>query len=92
MDAHSDLFLIKRGAGDTRWPLLFTLIGFLAIRIPATYLLGFQQLYLPGVDLFVAGLGAGVLGAWYAMAIDLCVRAVLGLYRFLHGGWKRLEV
>ena len=26
-----------RGAGDTRWPLLFTLIGFLAVRIPATY-------------------------------------------------------
>ena len=26
-----------RGAGDTRWPLLFTLIGFLVVRIPATY-------------------------------------------------------
>ncbi len=27
-----------RGAGDTRWPLLITLIGFLGVRIPARWL------------------------------------------------------
>lgn len=30
-----------RGAGDTRWPLLFTFIGFLGVRIPLAYLLGY---------------------------------------------------
>jgi Na+-driven multidrug efflux pump len=34
----------------------------------------------------------GVSGAWYAMAADLAVRAALILYRFSHGGWKRIEV
>ena len=28
----------------------------------------------------------------YAMVADLCLRAVLILYRFNHGGWKRIKV
>ena len=68
-----------RGAGDTRWPLLFTLIGFLGIRIPLTYL---------AIDVFQWG----VLGAWYAMLIDLVVRCLMVVYRFYHGGWKSIQV
>jgi len=68
-----------RGAGDTRWPLLFTLIGFLAVRIPATYAL--TEWWTLGVQ-----------GAWYAMAIDIVVRCLLVMYRFWHGGWSRVEV
>lgn len=68
-----------RGAGDTRWPFLFTLIGMLGVRIPLTYLL-------------TEHFGWGVKGAWYAMACDLFVRAGLVAYRFQHGGWKRVKV
>jgi len=81
-----------RGAGDTRWPLLFTLIGFLAIRIPGAYWLSFSWIHIPGTNFIIEGFCLGVLGAWYAMIIDLYARAAMVLYRFLHGGWKRVKV
>ncbi len=31
-----------RGSGDTRWPLLFTLIGFFGVRFPVAWLLAFH--------------------------------------------------
>ena len=68
-----------RGAGDTRWPLAFTFIGFVGVRIPAAYFLAHT-------------LGWGVEGAWYAMVADVLVRTGLIMYRFNHGGWKRIEV
>ncbi|HEY1068742.1 MAG TPA: MATE family efflux transporter, partial [Pirellulales bacterium] len=68
-----------RGAGDTRWPLAINLFGFLTIRIPLAYLLAYS-------------FGLGVVGAWYAMVIDLNVRCVLNIWRFWNGGWKTVEV
>jgi putative MATE family efflux protein len=68
-----------RGAGDTRWPLVFSLLGMLGVRIPAAYFLAH-------------GAGLGVEGAWYAMVADLYVRCFLVLLRFRHGGWQRIEV
>jgi putative MATE family efflux protein len=65
-----------RGAGDTRWPLVFSFIGFLGVRMPLALL-------------FTRVLDWGVVGAWYAMAIDLTVRALLVVWRFCHGGWQR---
>ena len=68
-----------RGAGDTRWPLLFSLIGYLGLRIPLAYLL-------------TQGMPFGVQGAWWAMVIDLMVRCLLVSARFFHGGWKHVRV
>ena len=68
-----------RGAGDTRWPLAFTFIGFVGVRLPAAYLLAIAW-------------GWGIKGAWYAMVADVLVRCALVSYRFAHGGWKRTEV
>jgi putative MATE family efflux protein len=68
-----------RGAGDTRWPLVFSLIGYLGIRIPLAYL-------------FTGPLGYGVEGAWYAMVIDLGVRSLLVGIRFAQGDWQRTAV
>jgi len=68
-----------RGAGDTRWPLAFSLFGMLVVRIPLAYWL------TQSFDL-------GVAGAWYAMAADIYVRCLLVVCRFMHGGWKRVEV
>ncbi len=81
-----------RGAGDTRWPLLFSLIGFLGVRIPLTYWLTQDVFYVPLAGVTVSGWGLGVLGAWYAMSADLHVRAVLTTGRFLHGGWKHVKI
>jgi len=68
-----------RGAGDTRWPLLITLIGFLGVRMPLAYWLCFT-------------LGWGVSGAWYAMTTDLALRCGLIVARFCQGGWQKLDV
>ncbi len=68
-----------RGAGDTRWPLLFTLIGLLGVRIPFAYWLAAESMF-------------GIEGAWYAMVADVWVRCLLIGYRFVHGGWKMIEV
>lgn len=81
-----------RGAGDTRWPLLFSLVGFVGVRIPATYWLAFPGFEFGPWQWTVAGWGLGVAGAWYAMTADLSVRAVLVVYRFWHGGWQRVRV
>jgi putative MATE family efflux protein len=68
-----------RGAGDTRWPLLFTLIGFVGVRLPLAWLFVYQwQL--------------GVEGAWYAMVTDVLVRCALISARFWFGGWQRVRV
>jgi len=68
-----------RGAGDTRWPLAVTLIGFIGVRIPLAHWLMFVQ-------------AEGVKGAWHAMAVDLFVRCALITLRFVHGGWQRTQV
>lgn len=72
-----------RGAGDTRWPWLIVVLGYLLVRIPLTYWFTAKG---------ALGLGWGLYGAWLAMFADLCVRAVLMAARFLHGGWRRAEV
>jgi Na+-driven multidrug efflux pump len=81
-----------RGAGDTRWPLAFTFLGFLGVRIPLAYFLAWDSVPLPIVHFVLNGYGLGVIGAWYAMTADVIVRSLLVLTRFLHGGWKRVRV
>ncbi len=81
-----------RGAGDTRWPLLFTFIGFLLVRIPLAYLLAWDQVTLPGTGIVLPGMGLGVVGAWFAMLADVCLRSVLVGWRFAHGGWQHIDV
>ena len=68
-----------RGAGDTRWPLAFTFIGFLGVRIPLAYVL-------------IHVCGYGIRAAWYALTVDVIIRCVLIVIRFFQGGWKRIEV
>ena len=72
------------GAGDTRWPWLITMTGYLLVRIPLTY-----GLISPQGN---GGWELGLRGAWLAMFVDLYVRAVLVAGRFLHGGWIRTRV
>ncbi|HMO92055.1 MAG TPA: MATE family efflux transporter [Pirellulaceae bacterium] len=78
-----------RGAGDTAWPMMFTLVGFLAIRIPLAAFLAYATFTLPVLGWEITGLGWGVQGAWYAMVCDLLVRSCLAVARFRQGGWQR---
>ena len=80
-----------RGAGDTRFPLLFTWTGFFLVRIPCAYFFSFAELDVPLLG-NVPGLDLGLLGAWLAMFADLVVRGVFFLHRFAGGRWQRIEV
>jgi putative MATE family efflux protein len=81
-----------RGAGDTRWPLAITLLGFIAIRVPLALYFVDSEFTIPLLGYSLHGLGLGVVGAWYAAIADVTVRAVLLTWRFFHGGWQRIEV
>ncbi len=81
-----------RGAGDTRWPLLFTVASMGLIRLPLAAFLAQESVTIPLLGATFAGAGLGAVGAWYGAVTDLTMRAVLMAGRFLQGGWKRVEV
>lgn len=80
-----------RGAGDTRFPVLITWVGFFLVRIPLAYLLA-----LPTVDCgplgTLPGANLGLFGAWLAMFADICVRGLIFVARFASGRWKLMRV
>lgn len=81
-----------RGAGDTAWPLAFTFIGLVCVRIPGACLLAWDEVPLPLLEVSIPGFGLGVAGAWWAMVADVVLRSLLAAGRFAHGGWKRVKV
>lgn len=82
-----------RGAGDTVWPLVFTVFGFFALRIPLAAVFSFETLpWLQNLGLDQIAMGWGIAGAWYAMIIDVVVRAIFALVRFVQGGWKKIRL
>jgi putative MATE family efflux protein len=68
-----------RGAGDTRFPLVATIVNWLVVRLPLAYVLAFP-------------LGLGLTGVWTAIAADYFVRAGLLAWRFNSGAWQRVRV
>ena len=55
-------------------------------------LLAWDAVPIPLTDLVLPGFGLGVFGAWYAMVADVLLRSLLVVFRFLHGGWRRVAV
>jgi Na+-driven multidrug efflux pump len=80
-----------RGAGDTRWPLVFTAGGFFAVRLPLTFLFCQPDVRLPWGQV-ISGLDLGLYGCWMAMQADLWFRGVLFFWRFLAGRWQQTRV
>ena len=68
-----------RGAGDTRWPMLATGGSIWLVRLPLAYLLALV-------------LDWGLVGAWSALILDLCLRGLLNYLRFRSGRWKLVKV
>lgn len=68
-----------RGAGDTRYPMLFTILGTLMIRVPVAYICGIV-------------FKGGLIGAWTGMMVDVTFRCVLASLRYYRGEWTRLKV
>jgi putative MATE family efflux protein len=68
-----------RGAGDTLWPLVSSLIGMIVARVSLA-------------ALFVLAFHWGLGGAWLAALIDQLIRAVLIYFRFRTGKWKEIAI
>lgn len=68
-----------RGAGDTVWPLIATVVGVLLIRIQLAMLL-------------VNRMGMGLAGAWIAVLVDQLIRWALIFVRFRSGRWKTIRI
>jgi Na+-driven multidrug efflux pump len=68
-----------RGAGDTRFPLVATMVNWFVVRLPLAYVLAFP-------------LGLGLAGVWAGIAADYFVRAGLLAWRFNSGAWQRVRV
>jgi len=68
-----------RGAGDTRYPLVVSLVNWFLVRLPLAYLFAFV-------------LGLGLTGIWLGVTIDYFVRAALLALRFRSGVWARVKV
>jgi len=81
-----------RGAGDTRWPLALNLLGVVFFRVPVAYYLTRSEISVPLLGWTIHGANLGVVGAWYAMVLDIVVRCILLMLRFRHDAWQRIEV
>lgn len=68
-----------RGAGDTRWAMAINWFSTFALRVPFCYLIGYV-------------FDHGLVGVWLVLCGEIVARSLLLLARFLHGGWKRIEV
>ena len=68
-----------RGAGDTRFVAVISLISVTFVRPFSSWLLCYP-------------LGWGLYGAWIGLAIDQIVRFALSRYRFGSGKWTKIEI
>jgi len=68
-----------RGAGDTRFTMLLSLIGFWGMRLPFALLAVFVFDW-------------GIIGFWALATLAFYIRAGLVLGRFRNGKWKKLKV
>jgi Na+-driven multidrug efflux pump len=68
-----------RGAGDTRWPMVVSILLSWFVFVPSIFLLG-----------GVAGLG--VYGAWCGATFYILLLAALMYGRFRRGKWKTMKI
>ncbi len=68
-----------RGVGDTKWTLLITTLSSYGVRLPLVFVLG-------------VSLDFGLKGVWFGLCGEFIARAAMFSARFLHGGWKSLDV
>lgn len=68
-----------QGAGDTKFPMYSSLIGIWGIRVLGVYILCIR-------------LGFGLVGVWISYTIDITIRGIILMTRFLKGKWKKINI
>lgn len=67
-----------RGAGNTRWLMMLTIVGVLALEILGAWVLGLW-------------FGLGLVGLWLATGIDESSRSLANYLRYRKGRWVRIN-
>ncbi len=67
-----------RGAGDTRWLMMLTIVGVLALEIFGAWVLGLW-------------FGLGLVGLWLATGIDESSRSIANYLRYRKGRWVKIN-
>ncbi|MBU3220366.1 MATE family efflux transporter [Clostridium algidicarnis] len=70
---------VLQGAGDTKFPMYSTFIGIWGVRVLGVYILGIK-------------LNMGLVGVWLAISIDIIVRGIILMIRFVKGKWKEIKI
>lgn len=68
-----------QGAGDTKFPMYSTLIGIWGIRVVFGYI-------------FAVTFRLGLVGIWLAYSLDISVRGIILIIRFLKGKWTSIDI
>ena len=68
-----------QGAGDTKFPMYSSLIGIWGIRVLGVYILCVKLEY-------------GLPAVWAVYAMDIVVRGIILMVRYLYGDWKNVEI
>jgi Na+-driven multidrug efflux pump len=68
-----------RGAGDTMWVMIMSLISVLVLRLGGVLIVGLW-------------LKMGLAAIWVVLAGELFIRGALIFARFVQGGWKHVQV
>lgn len=66
---------ILRGAGDTKFSSIMSMVGMWGVRVPLAFIL-------------IKFFGFGLLGVWLPMALDWTMRCLLMTIRYRKGKWK----
>jgi len=67
-----------KGAGDTRFVMVYMIVGSWLVLVPGTLLL--------------IRLGSGIIGLWIWLAVYVCVLAIGFWWRWRQGNWKTIRV
>lgn len=65
-----------QAAGDIKWPVTTGLVSMWLVATLGAYFFGIV-------------LGWGLVGIWIAMCLDECLRALVFIYRWHSGGWRK---
>lgn len=68
-----------QGAGDTKFPMLTSLIGIWGVRVLGGYILSIRMDY-------------GLVGVWLAYTFDVTLRGSILMIRFMRGHWKEIDI
>lgn len=86
-----------RGVGDVRVTMWITWLSTYAARLPLVYVLSGAVVPLPpwlgaGTLANPLGLEPTLRGVWIGLSVEIVIRCVAFMARFIHGGWAKSRV